>query len=83
MLDATSRDEWFAEHGSELVDESEAARAALRELDTYLRGVGIRVSVEGTGLARGARVLPATSTRLDIADLPVELGEELAEAVRE
>ena len=82
LLDATTRGDWLAEHGSELVDEAEVARAALRELDTYLRGVGIKVSVEGTGLARGARVLPATTTRVDIADVPLELGEELAEAVR-
>lgn len=73
MLDAASREEWFAEHGSELVDQSGSARGVLSQLDTYLRGVGIRVAVDGTGLARGARVLPATSVRVDITELPVEL----------
>ena len=83
MFDPSARDEWFAEHGSELVDETETARTALRELDTFLRGVGFRVAVDGTGLARGARILSATSPRLDLSDMPVEVGTELAEAVRE
>lgn len=83
MFDPGARDEWFAEHGAELVDVTDKARAALGALDTFLRGVGFRIAVEGTGLARGARILSATTPRLDLSDIPLEIGTELAEAVRE
>lgn len=59
LLSATSREGWFSDHGVELGPaEDLAARAALASLDDFLAALGLRILVEGTGLARGARVVP-------------------------
>ena len=72
MLDPATREVWFAEHGAELSERAGFAIACLGELDVFAPGVGVRIAVEGTGLARGARILAATDRRLDIADAALD-----------
>lgn len=83
LLSAGTRTEWFNEHGSQLVDVADSAREVLGQLDTFLAGLGFRIVVDGTGLARGARVVDATSGRVDVAHADVELAGERLELAPE
>ena len=76
LLSSATRSEWFAEHGAELLEVSDQARDALDQLDTFLAGLGFRIVVDGTGLARGARVIDATRGRVDIAHSDMGLQTE-------
>ena len=86
LLSSKSRDAWFTDHGLELdPDDDQAARTALTGLDDFLFGLGHRILVEGTGLARGARLVQvaapvaAASTRLDAGTrTDVDLDADLA-----
>ncbi len=73
LLDPNTRGTWFVEHGSELVSDVDSATEALVALDTHLASRGMRISVDGTGLSRGARVLDATGGRLDTSRQPMDL----------
>ncbi len=61
LLGTASRDEWFSQHGSQVREVVDQARARLAALDTFLAGLGCRILVDGTGLARGARAVDATT----------------------
>jgi hypothetical protein len=83
LLSASTRTEWFTEHGSELLEVADRARDVLDDLDTFLAGLGFRVVVDGTGLARGARVIDATRGRVDISHADVELQADRLELASE
>jgi hypothetical protein len=70
LLSAGTRNDWLAEHGTELVHVVDDTVRTLGELDTFLAGLGFRIVVDGTGLARGARVVEATRGRVDISYPP-------------
>lgn len=58
LLAAETR--WFDEHCVISDQEKETAQLTLREFDTFLAdNIGVRLTVEGFGLARGARVIDA------------------------
>jgi 5-methylcytosine-specific restriction endonuclease McrBC GTP-binding regulatory subunit McrB len=66
VLDLQYRPAWFSNH-SELEGSADLAQSVLGELDGYLRGFGMKLRVEGIGLARGARV--TSDFELPIPDL--------------
>lgn len=80
LLATSTRAGWFADHGSELADVADPARQVLGELDTFLASVGFRIVVDGTGLARGARIIDATRGQLDISTRAIDLVDERIEA---
>ena len=56
LLDPHTRRDWFAEH-SELAAHTATAQVALNQLDEFLQqSLELAIVVEGTGLARGARI---------------------------
>ena len=56
LLDPQTRSDWFAEHG-DLESLATTASNALAQLDDFLRkSLELQIVVEGTGLARGARI---------------------------
>lgn len=68
LLSPGTRKTWFEQH-SELVHEVGTAQSALDQLDSFLhRSLDLRITVEGIGLSRGARVERYPSD----ADLPGE-----------
>ncbi|MGZ3357218.1 MAG: McrB family protein [Isosphaeraceae bacterium] len=83
LLSFSTRNDWFADHGAELIEVADGAREALGRLDTFLASLGFRIVVDGTGLARGARVIDATRGRVDISHEPVELANEHLEIATE
>jgi hypothetical protein len=83
LLGAGSRDEWFSQHGSQLLEVVDQAQAALAALDIFLAGLGFRILVDGTGLARGARAVDATTGRVDVSYAPFQLAEESDEILSE
>ena len=83
LLGSASRDEWFAQHGSQLLEVADQARETLAALDTFLAGLGFRILVDGTGLARGARIVEATSGRVEVSYTPIELAEQGDEVLAE
>ena len=56
MLSRVTRARWFVDHGSEMDDAASSAKSVLAGFDVFLRGLGLHIVVQGTGLARGARV---------------------------
>jgi len=83
LLGTGSRDEWFAQHGSQLMEVADQAQETLAALDTFLAGLGFRILVDGTGLARGARIMEATVGRVDVAFTPIERAEQGDEVLAE
>lgn len=83
LLDPRTRAEWFDDHGAEMQSQArDSAVATLQSLDTFLGKLGMRLVVEGTGLARGVRFsrgleeASSASPRLDTVtsdDVAVEL----------
>jgi len=71
LLTPSTRDRWFGDHAGEADADIQAARDALATFDRNLVELGLRVVVEGTGLARGARLVeskpePGTDYRVDV-----------------
>ena len=83
LLGSGSRGEWFAQHGSQLREVSDRAQETLAALDTFLTGLGFRILIDGTGLARGARIVEATVGRIDVGFAPIELAEQGDEVLAE
>jgi hypothetical protein len=80
LLDPETRSTWFAEHGTELVSDVDSATEALEAFDDHVLGFGMRVTVTGTGLSRGARVIDATSGRVDSSPMPIDLDDAVLDA---
>jgi len=83
LLDPHTRAGWFTEH-ADLHPQTSTATSALAQLDEFLhQSLELQIVVEGTGLARGARITaqrsttadsePATSADPD-SDTPAEAG---------
>jgi len=74
LLAPETRRAWFTDHGDELSgrpDPSEEFAA----LDGYLRSIGLGIEVNGTGLARGARLVSRVDVSWTQPDLAVELAD--------
>jgi MoxR-like ATPase len=67
LLDAASRGHWLSDHNLEST--MVTASSSLDTLDDFLRGLGLALVVDGTGLARGARVVTAWARAAATADL--------------
>lgn len=69
LLSSTARERWLTDHTPTEI--ATAARAALDSFAAFLREIGLAIMVDGTGLARGARVVDAT---VSAAPARVEVG---------
>jgi MoxR-like ATPase len=67
LLDATARGHWLSDHQLDTV--LVTASSALDALDDFLGRLGLALVVDGTGLARGARVVTAWPPATGPADL--------------
>ncbi len=59
LLDVGARGHWLADH--QLDAAASTASSSLAALDSFLDGLGLAAVVDGTGLARGARVVARES----------------------
>jgi hypothetical protein len=67
LLDAATREDWFAEH-TDLAPVADTARNALSQFDAFLQqSLELRLVVEGTGLGRGARIAAHRATAGDLS----------------
>ena len=73
LLSSDARADWFSQH-PELETSILEAGSALTAFDAFLRRIGLRVVVEGTGLSRGARIADG------VPDPPASLLEAQLEA---
>ncbi len=67
LLDAGARGHWLGDHHLETL--AATAVSSLSTLDIFLLGLGLTLVVDGTGLARGARVLMVSPSEYAPADI--------------
>lgn len=66
LLSPNLRGEWLSHHASE-VDAQASVATALEAFDQHLATLGMQVLVEGTGLARGVRIIDAIGSAASAA----------------